>query len=110
MAAVLMGEGPAVLAEAEVRWLLEGLGGTSMDVADSLRGLGVTGERNCTSACPLAEYLRARGVPAPAVETADAFFDDWARRVDLPEPCRVFVEDFDAGHYPELIKGPAPCG
>jgi hypothetical protein len=96
--------------------------GGSEDVAIRLQELGVKGERsgNDTS-CPLANYLKCViadveyalvGREAAYVkgvlrgDLGEGFIQSWDVRfnVGLPDSVSTFIEDFDAGIYPELIE------
>lgn len=94
--------------------------GGSEDVAIRLTELGITGVQDAECACPLAQYL-LRAVPGlrEAIvggdsvyltgvvhEDMNGFQQPWDVRfhVSLPDSLGAFVEDFDAGVYPELIE------
>jgi hypothetical protein len=82
--------------------LLQSLGATSDEVADSLRASGSKGRRDSFLRCPLAVYLHRHGfadamvgLDSVALPAAGA---DWP----LPSPCASFVALFDRGYYPDL--------
>jgi len=80
----------------------------SFRIADFLVRQGIKGDRdNCTS-CPIAEYvLRATGArwaDVTATEIEVAYRDGSAQVVETPEHVVDFIEDFDGGRYPELVR------
>ena len=94
--------------------------GGSEDVAIRLQELGITGLRDSDCACPIANYL-LRVLPGLDEATASGdsaylkgteyedlhgFQQPWDVRfhVTFPDAVSAFVEDFDAGIYPELIE------
>lgn len=78
---------------------------TLPDRADAIAALlldnGCLGRRNDPESCPLAVYLKLRGVANPTVARRHASADD-GERVDLPNAAVFFVSMFDFGVYPEL--------
>ena len=86
--------------------LLEGMGSTADEVAAFLEGQGVKGWRRDGNGCPVARYLTAINqcryyVGTGAVSTeAGGFPYEWI--VELPNPVRGFVSNFDHGSYPNL--------
>lgn len=79
------------------------------DIARLFASRDIKGDRNVLGSCPISEYIKVvAGVP---VETNDAGV--CIRRLDFPDlmvniPLTLamyqFVENFDAGLYPELVR------
>jgi hypothetical protein len=91
----------------QVLALLEELGDYD-DVAETLAERGVTGVRNDTNHCPIANFLRREGVPA--VVQMDRI--SWAGErgvcsIVMPREIRRFVGDFDDGYHSELLPAVA---
>ena len=95
--------------------LLARLGDTEDAVAASLRQAGVRGHRGDACACPVAVFLRRRGVPVEEVQPD--WFDGSVVRFErfpvdgrwhepkpahLPSAVRKFARAFDGGAYPDL--------
>lgn len=94
--------------------------GGSEDVAIRLQELGIRGDKDNDCDCPVARYLIAvvPGIESATVGAETAFVTGIVSRVieghvesdslryvaHLPESVSAFVEDFDAGCYPELIE------
>jgi len=97
---------------------LRELGDTETAVVDTLTAYGYTGETECELTCPAARWLESMlstdddgnylyafmvgcdkvticEEPRPRVFRA-------VGTVELPEPVRKFVANFDAGEYPDL--------
>lgn len=93
----------------ELAELLARLGPTPAAVAESLRDAGITGCRESANGCPVARYLRQRGANAAVVSIADTAIisDNNSVPVAVLNPAAVsrFIEDFDAGGWPELSNG-----
>lgn len=97
------------LLRARVAALLAALGDTPNTVADTLLAGGCFGVRGATQACPVAVYLlRSDLQPRPDIV---AVYGDFAwlqgagmGTVEAPIPTVVdqFINDFDAGKYPDL--------
>ena len=94
--------------------LLDSLGGTPAEVADSLADLGVQGIPANSRGCAIAVYLdaviaadsRVRGVKVCKSEVLVERIG-WRRRsvvVTLPAPVRQFVAAFDARQFPTLVR------
>jgi len=85
---------------------LWGLGTTPGQVAAKLKGLGCTGKPMCAVECPVAKYLKHRGITDVGVHAggAELFYGGF---VEAPLAVREFVIAFDAGRYPELEELPA---
>lgn len=81
--------------------VLRQLGGTSKEVARSLRRLGVQGRRRRTDHCPVAVYLR-RMFPGAWVGLDN--FGIGPDTAALPRPVSEFVRRFDKGAYRYLRK------
>lgn len=81
---------------------------TADGIAAYLIERGLRGERDDGCKCPVANYLRAAGLPDPLVDPDDAYISgvDEAERVKLPVHVREFVNRFDDGAWPELATNP----
>jgi hypothetical protein len=99
----------------DVSVLLDRLGSTPEDVAESLRRAGVRGDPFLVARCPVARYLHAvvGGEPRvgkikvglyKAVINGPTWW--WPITVALPAPVRLFVLGFDRGRFPELLSQP----
>lgn len=88
---------------------LHALGPNEQLVADALRRSGVKGYRESCTGCPVAEYLKGRGWPLALVDltgiTVTAGESGTAVGVIVPSPVARFIEDFDAGAWPDLSLG-----
>ncbi|MBO0714564.1 MAG: hypothetical protein J2P59_07390 [Acidimicrobiales bacterium] len=93
--------------------LLAGLGGTSTDVATSLAGYQVRGRPRDANGCAVAVYLQAvlGGDPRiKAVRVSETSVRITllrrGRRVQVPspQPVRAFIESFDHGLFPSLVR------
>lgn len=80
--------------------------GDADHIADFLRTHGHFGvwsaDMAVSTTCPIARYLHANGAPGARVYGATWGGD--RVRGWLPEPISDFVNNFDLGHYPELIE------
>jgi hypothetical protein len=83
---------------ARVVYLLEVLGDTEEQVAESLRRLGVTGQRGEVCGCPIFNYLKDAGIPIAAVRDHAVYLLD-GTRIELPTAVDEFIWFFDG--YPE---------
>jgi hypothetical protein len=88
----------------DVLELLDALGHTEDQVAESLRKLGVTGLRGEPCACPVFYYLKQAGIPVESVRTFIHLTT--GETVKMPSAVGVFVADFDAypEAWPELVE------
>lgn len=87
--------------------LLEGMGQTADEVADFLRGQGVTGARNYMGLCPVSRYLQqALGhwllVSRTSVFSYQADPDE--RWTPLPMAVYDFIHRFDRREYGDLVS------
>lgn len=95
----------------QVGGLLEGLGSSGQEVAQTLASQGVQGNPGDVLQCALAVYLRAVLGADPRVRSV-AVTDRWvnvgtAWRTHLvvePPAVRTFIHLFDAGRFPELVR------
>lgn len=88
---------------------LHQLGPTRDEVAKKLRQWGCRGYLEASTGCPVARYLRRMGWPS-ALVSADrsvATLGRGASAVEArnPTPVQLFIEDFDAGAFPDLTIG-----
>ncbi len=86
----------------QARAALEALGTTADEVAESLGRLGVKGLQDNSCFCPLAALTGFHIWPGGA--NYRAYAKTGSSRFDLNEACTSFVERFDAGNYPGLIR------
>ena len=99
----------------QVGGLLEGLGSSGQEVAQTLVDQGVRGNPGDVGQCALAVYLRAVLGADPRVRSV-AVTDRWvnigtAWRTHLvvePPAVRTFIHLFDAGRFPQLVRSPHP--
>jgi hypothetical protein len=87
--------------------LLEGLGETSRQVADTLFRKNITGYRRSSRSCPISRFLQHHGARVPSTCDCQIIFGDLlpaGELVSLHPPIHIhaFINDFDAGNYPEL--------
>lgn len=95
----------------QVGSLLDGLGSSGHEVAQTLVAQGVRGNPGDVQQCALAVYLRAVLGPDPRVRSV-AVTDRWVNigtswRTHLvvePPAVRTFIHLFDAGRFPELVR------
>ncbi|MDE3205490.1 MAG: hypothetical protein KGQ66_14890 [Acidobacteriota bacterium] len=92
------------------------LGDSPGSVAERLQGLGVRGLAGRADECPMSRYLRAVLGPEESLVRIDVLekrlrvsrkLPRLPLSVALPPAVRAFVHDFDAGHFPQLLDGPA---
>lgn len=90
--------------------LLQALGTKREDVAKELLRLRCKGGRSVGETCPVAVYLKKRGVRDPNVTRHTIYFDlldvddaPYGDSVKTPGPVRAFLDAFDSGEYPKLI-------
>jgi hypothetical protein len=106
---------PAVLAD-EIIWdqleeAVTSLGNTAEGVAKTLRSRGFTGRRGISADCPIAHYLEAclgRVDPQVLHNRIDVAGANGHRLTMPPTPAVLeFVDAFDHGRYPELVRAAA---
>lgn len=75
------------------------------EIADFFEREGVRGRRECSGACPVANYL------STAVDMFDVYHEGVCQShpfheyvADLPETVAKFVAEFDAGSYSSLAE------
>lgn len=93
--------------EKQVGSLLNVLGNTADEVADSLRLRGIKGYKGDACQCPVANYLIAElGTYPGDLVTYDIVSystpDDSGFSFRTPEPVFQFILRFDTGVYPDL--------
>jgi hypothetical protein len=100
----------------ELRPWIEKLNGlTVVEIRDLLVDEGVKGHRDDDNDCPLATFLRAKGVEQPSVtvyntiDLSTVSIDDNEDElsVDHGESVSEFISRFDAGEFAELLT-PSP--
>lgn len=93
--------------EKEVKAKLAALGTSARAVAKNLRALGIKGEMEEPSSCPLANYL-TKDDPNGMAEVCNDEITVWSGAVwvtfDTPGHLSTFVENFDKGQYPGLVR------
>lgn len=93
---------------------LAGLGSSASEVADRLRGYGVTGTPASLEGCALALFLQGLIGSEPRVSSilvmhsSVLIYPDramsWPIVVGLPRALRRFIEAFDRGLYTDLVR------
>jgi hypothetical protein len=100
-----------------VEALLEGLGHDSDEVASSLEAAGVQGVPKSNTSCAIALYASAVMKADPRIKSVAVgpctliltLLKEDGRpggklTVQLPKPVRGFVDEFDAAHYPTVLR------
>jgi hypothetical protein len=92
-----------VAADVDPIALLRSLGRTPAEVAASLRRDGARG-LHTPSTCPVAVWMRARGVACPMVSSERIGWSVGYSRiaVETPPAVAAFVRAFDSGEHPDL--------
>lgn len=88
-----------------IRDRLRALGSSADEIAVSLRTLGVSGSSGTPCACPLATFIR-QNTAVVAVSVTHGYIALNGYLIHTPSPVRVFIDEFDAKRYPELIHNP----
>jgi hypothetical protein len=96
---------------------LEGLGHDSDEVASSLEAAGVQGVPRSNTSCAIALYASAVMKVDPRIKSVAVgpctliltLLKEDGRpggklTVQLPKPVRGFVDEFDAAHYPTVLR------
>lgn len=92
----------------DVQKVLQSLGHTASQVAQSLYSRGIKGRRRSTCDCPVANMITRLGVTTVQVSRVHAVyvipgvFPMPVLSVRLPSVVGDFVKNFDAGDYPDL--------
>lgn len=86
----------------DIKQELKALGNTADEIADSLRQLGITGNRDGYKSCPLFHFLERKGFQVQGVSYCDVDLE--TTEVTLPEACIEFIKEFDSGNYSFLAK------
>lgn len=94
--------------------LLGSLGGSPPEIATRLGDLGVRGVPANSRRCVVAEYLSAVVAADPRVDMVKVTTRavrvrparGWGRpiTVGLPPPLRAFINEFDRGAHPDLVR------
>lgn len=86
-------------------WIDKLNGMTTEDIRQLMRDEGVTGHCEYGEDCPLAVFLRRKGVKHPSVGHEDTldFAPDEYLTVKHSDSLSQFVRNFDNREYPELI-------
>jgi hypothetical protein len=93
--------------------LLESLGKTSKEVAATLAALNIKGRRKASRSCPISQFLRFHGADSCSTSDCQIIFNSYEINDHLydhkelislnpPNNIHAFINDFDAGNYPEL--------
>jgi len=99
----------AVFGKKTLLRLLQDLGETQQEVADTLKRGGHTGRARQSCECPVANYLRAHCRSQPHVNAGSVVLvepetDATIEVVTTPYAVGDFILAFDKGDYPELIQ------
>jgi hypothetical protein len=91
----------------QVEELLNGLGDIPEQIANKLFRLGITGVKEDSASCPIANYFNSLGYNCCAGITMLCFYEEangeWpVRQMPLPSVVSNFVQLFDSGSFPEL--------
>lgn len=95
----------------EVASLLRQLGSKEWEVARTLDWAGVTGQRQSTSTCPVANFVRLYFPNAFDIVVTTTDVCVWEEqaptptlvsRIETPTPVSSFISSFDSGKYPRL--------
>jgi hypothetical protein len=84
------------------------LGKTEGEIARNLADMGIMGEQQSNTCCPLANFLKSKGFPHPLVgreriiANAKANFYYYLSN-EMGWALRSFIRCFDKGDYPVLI-------
>jgi hypothetical protein len=91
--------------------MLRDLGSTSQEVAATLAQKGVCGVRNTVRFLnPVVRYIKT-GVNAKSIDVMKGdtvrltFGASDTKEIELPQPVRNFLHEFNHGSYPELERG-----
>lgn len=96
--------------------LLDDLGREPHEVAASLKGYGIRGQRGSSTDCAVARYLGAVVGSDPSIQSIVVRVQSvrirsghrWqlGTRVKVPTPVSRFICAFDQGRYPDLLGEP----
>lgn len=93
--------------------LLNMLGETPSEIADTLLVSGFYGRIRHPCECPLARYLRANGVVFNSIDNEAVYGvveidgeDEYDDDIGVPGAIDEFMCDFDSGKYPALVEQP----
>ncbi len=87
---------------AAIRKALKALGTTKAAVAGKLKRLGFKGHRCYADECPIANYLKSKGLNIGSGVVPDAI-DEYGERVKTTKAVEEFICAFDNGDYPQLV-------
>jgi hypothetical protein len=84
--------------------ILNQLGETSEEVAQSLKDKGFKGKRKRAHCCPIYQYLTSHGLDVGVSPNEIVLYDITTKGCDItaPLPIKQFIYDFDDGKYPNL--------
>jgi hypothetical protein len=87
-----------------VLYLLNQLGETPEEVAESLKAKGLKGKRKRAHCCPIYQYLTSHGLDVGVSPNEIVLYDITTKGCDItaPLPIKQFIYDFDDGKYPNL--------
>lgn len=98
----------------DIHEVVSDIAGWTNPVAE-LSKRGITGDRNCTTKCPMANYILSQVDPRQVHELSiDAYSIDYRGHgvtaewhfIDAPDVMTEFIEEFDEGNIPELDNDP----
>ena len=93
------------LADLTLAQVLAELPDTADGIADRMRALGIKGRKGGACECPLANYLKDRGLPDVAVARYYArAFKGGVTEAEMPPAASEFVYRFDHGVYLDLVE------
>lgn len=88
----------------QLRAALKKLGFNPVEVARSLMDRGIKGKIHDSAHCPVSIYLQLAG--APPISIGRHCIDCKGFKIRIPGFIARFIQQFNAGHWPELIE---PC-
>jgi hypothetical protein len=98
-----------IASKEQVLSLLEGLGQTSQEVADSLQKMGIQGYKHHEEMCPISNFLRKQTLGTCVTKEYNIYMiiyvnGEGAIEFNLmpPTPVREFIRMFDYGAFPAL--------
>ena len=77
---------------------------TADGIADRMRALGIKGKRHYITCCPLATFLRDKGIRGAVIDGMEASIRGVDDFTPLTGSQAEFVRRFDAGVYLDLVE------